>query len=79
MSWLLAGVIIALLALVHSELGAAYPLAGARGAGRGWRSARWAASALAGPQVARIDQRRRRADTHGLGCGHRADVALRRH
>ncbi|HSZ30914.1 MAG TPA: APC family permease, partial [Pseudonocardiaceae bacterium] len=28
MSWLLAGVIIVLLALVHSELGAAYPLAG---------------------------------------------------
>lgn len=30
-SWLLAGVIIALLALVHSELGAAYPLAGGTG------------------------------------------------
>jgi amino acid transporter len=30
-SWLLAGVIIVLLALVHSELGAAYPLAGGTG------------------------------------------------
>jgi amino acid transporter len=31
LSWLLAGVIIVLLALVHSELGAAYPLAGGTG------------------------------------------------
>src|SRR5690349_13632106 len=30
-SWVLAGVIIVLLALVHSELGAAYPLAGGTG------------------------------------------------
>ncbi|MGH3832833.1 MAG: amino acid permease [Pseudonocardiaceae bacterium] len=30
-SWLLAGAIIGLLALVHSELGAAYPLAGGTG------------------------------------------------
>jgi amino acid transporter len=38
LSWLLAGVIMVLLALVHAELGA----------GRGWCSGRWAGSRLAG-------------------------------